>query len=172
VGIKDNKSDFESLTGNEELWAQVLKSSERSAVLVASAAFDTHLERILKGYFVQNSGVSNLLVKSTLNNFAAKINICFCLGLISSDERHDLNLLREIRNAFAHNLFGCDFSNPEIISLVSNLTLARKAKADPTKMEIKHFFNIGMVALDSLILVRLKSISPVIECQNIKVSGK
>jgi len=168
VNLGDDRTDFESLTKNQELWEEVINSSGRNAVLIAAAAFDTHLERILEGYLLQNSSVSNKLINSTLKHFASRIDACFCLGLISEDERHDLNLLRDIRNAFAHNLFGCDFSNPKVAAAVSNLTFPKKAHATPDKVDLKTLFNIGMVILDGLLLQRLQTVIPVSACRNTK----
>jgi DNA-binding MltR family transcriptional regulator len=167
VAIKNDKTNFQSLTDNKELWEEVINSSERSAVLVAGAAFDAHLESILSKYLIQDSGVSKRLVNSTLSNFAAKINTCFCLGLISSDERHDLNLLRDIRNSFAHNLFGCDFTNPDVQLLISSLTLANKTGTTPNDVGIKTYFNINMVMLDKLLILRLNSVKSITECLNV-----
>ena len=163
--IKDKMHDFMSLTGNKSLWDEVLKTSERNAVLIAGAAFDTQLERILKKFLIQGSAISNKIAKSSV--FASKINQCFSLGLISEDERHDLNLLRDIRNAFAHNIFGCDFNNEQVKVAISNLILPKKAKANPDN-GLRVYFNIGMIVLDSLLKNRIESVKACKQLDNMK----
>lgn len=154
--IKDKgKSDFVSLTENKAIWEEVLNTSERSAILVAAAAFDTQLERILLTFLIADSAVSKRIVEAS--SFAQKINLCFALGLISDDERHDLDILRVVRNAFSHNIFGCDFGNAEVVSSVSSLRLARKAAGTP-EVKPRLFFNIGMITLDSLLRARLAAV--------------
>ncbi|MGE0765692.1 MAG: transcriptional regulator [Hyphomicrobiaceae bacterium] len=39
-----------------------------------------------------------------LGTFSARIAACYALALISESEHHDLNQLRRIRNAFAHDI--------------------------------------------------------------------
>ncbi|MFN1584669.1 hypothetical protein [Vibrio rotiferianus] len=47
--IKDDKNKFKGLSNikNASTWFDVLKSDDRSAVLISCAAFDAKLERIL-----------------------------------------------------------------------------------------------------------------------------
>lgn len=157
--IKDSVDDFISLTVNKKLWDEVLNTSERNAVLIAGAAFDTQLERLLKKYLIQDSPVSNKIAESSV--FASKINLCFSLGILTEDERHDLNLLRDIRNAFAHNIFGCDFNNIQVMAAISNLRFPKKATALLDNMPLRMRFNIGMIILDGSLKDRINTIKPV-----------
>jgi hypothetical protein len=52
-----------------------------------------------------------------LASFSAKIQLAYAIGLIGKKVRHDLNSIREIRNAIAHTALQIDFSSPEIKSL-------------------------------------------------------
>jgi len=170
VKIKDSVHDFISLTDNKDLWEEVLNTSERNAVLIAGAALDTQLERLLKKFLVQGSSTSNKIAESSV--FASKINLCFSLGLLSEDERHDLNLLRDIRNAFAHNIFGCDFNNSQVKAAIKNLVFPRKANATPDKVDLRVCFNIGMIILDGFLKERLNVIQPVQELKNMKFANE
>ncbi|MCA0902030.1 DUF4145 domain-containing protein [Microbulbifer agarilyticus] len=157
--IENDTSRFTSLTENGPLWNEVLNTSDRNAALVASAAFDVLLERLLLAFLVQDSAISKGIAKKS--SFANKINLCFSLGLISEEEMHDLNLLRDIRNAFAHNLFDCDFENPKVKIAISNLQLPKKANADHKSIDLRACFNIGMVVLDASIKNRAQTVAPV-----------
>jgi DNA-binding MltR family transcriptional regulator len=166
VKYKEDKTRFHSFERNDEQWNEILNSTARNKVLISGAAIDLILERILEKHLLQES-VSKKLISSSLNRFATRINICFALGLISDDEKHDLNILKEIRNSFAHNLFDCDFLNPDIVREISNFKLGKKAKVSPETAGIDSFFNISILVLENLLQDRLKNTISVSKCSNI-----
>ena len=47
------------------------------------------------------------------------------MGLISESMFHDLNIIRKIRNKFAHQMHGYSFDEPEIVSWCNSLKLAK-----------------------------------------------
>lgn len=64
-----------------------------------------------------------------LRSFAAKISMAYALGIYTEKIQHDLNVVRIIRNAFAHSKKLIDFDDPLIISeLVSAHILRKKFK--------------------------------------------
>lgn len=169
--IKDDKSQFSSFSENSEQWSEILDSSERNAVLIAGAAFDVLLERILQKYLRSDSTKSKQLINGSLGRFSTRINACFCLGLISEDELHDLNVVKEVRNSFAHNIFDCDFSNPDVSKIISSMVLGRKANAKPDIAGTRVYFNICVLTLENLLNSRLQSVVPVTTCNNIIING-
>lgn len=165
--IKDDRSEFYSISESEEIWNEV-QSSDRSAILVVSAAFDTHLERILTKHFIKEGSKAKELLESSLNSFGARISICYCLGLINIDEQKDLNLIRGIRNSFAHNLLNCDFENEKVKTAISNLTLIRKAGEAISELGLKTFFLIGVMILDKALLIRFNETNTIKKCREIE----
>lgn len=164
--IKDNKEDFVSLTSNKDIWNDVLNNSERSGVLTAAAAFEVSLERLLKKLFVQNVSTSKNIAEKS--NFSHKINLCFSLGLITENEKDDLNSLKEIRNAFAHNIFGCNFQNSEVQKYIWALRLPNNINFP--RDSVRNFFNVGMIILDTALNDRLNAIQPIQQKQNLRYS--
>jgi hypothetical protein len=160
--IKDDRDNFVSLTSNKDLWDEVLNNSERSAVLIAAASFEVQLERLLKAYLIQGSSASKDIAEKS--NFATKINLCFSLALINDDERIDLHKLREIRNAFAHNIFGCDFSNSDVSSVIMSLILPSRIKF--CRDSARTYFNIGMIMLDTSLNTRIPRVAAIQELTN------
>jgi hypothetical protein len=64
------------------------------------------LEILLRAFLVQDGKILDRLFfgeLGPLGSFHARIEMAAALGLISSDERHDLNLIRQIRNQIAHH---------------------------------------------------------------------
>jgi DNA-binding MltR family transcriptional regulator len=59
--------------------------------------------------------------EAPLSNFSARIKTAYCLGLITKKEYDDLNLIRKIRNKFAHRLHGYSFDHKEIIDWCNSL---------------------------------------------------
>ena len=76
--------------------------------------------------FMVDDKLSRVLLRSTLNNFATRINLAYCLGLISPDEYADLHTMREIRNYFAHGKRGCTFDDKYAADLCDKLRTPRK----------------------------------------------
>lgn len=164
--IKDNRNAFISLTSNKDIWEEVLNNSERSGVLTAAAAFEVLLERLLLKFLVQDTSTSKNIAEKS--NFAHKINLCFSLGIISEREKDDLNTVREIRNAFAHNIFGCSFRNPDVSKLILSLHLP--SKINFPRDSIRNLFNIGMIMLDRELVGRIETIQPLHKRQNTRYS--
>lgn len=131
----DNKQTPETKTikdeflSNQQYWDNVLKKefekeTDRGAVIFAASLFDEALKNLLTNYLVTNVGSSDDLFETPnapLSTFSSKISFSYRLGLISDKFARDLNLIRKIRNEFAHNIQGCDFSHSGIRSRVLEL---------------------------------------------------
>ena len=59
--------------------------------------------------------------EAPLSSFSARIKTAYCLGLVTKQEFDDLNLIRRIRNRFAHRFHGYTFENQEIIDWCNSL---------------------------------------------------
>jgi DNA-binding MltR family transcriptional regulator len=85
-----------------------------------------------------------------LGNFSNKINIAFCLGLINKLVKKDLDLVRKIRNKFAHDLF-TSFEDSQIKSWSKELkfheiSMLTKPPTGATELQI---FQVGVNQLIS-----------------------
>ena len=82
--------------------------SERSAVVLGAARIDYSLERLIKKVMHHNSGGDDNLFSPDrpLGSFSSKIALACRLGLISMDVEHALQMIRKIRNDFAHSIEG------------------------------------------------------------------
>jgi len=58
-----------------------------------------------------------------LGTFSARIKTARALGLITEDERHDLDILRDLRNAFAHEV-GANFAERSVRDQCRSLKLS------------------------------------------------
>jgi mannitol operon repressor len=82
--------------------------SDRGLALVGGAVVDDKLRATLAAFFVECSAVAKLIDQGNapLGAFSARADACLALGLIDDFEYSEINLVRKIRNEFAHGLHG------------------------------------------------------------------
>lgn len=96
--------------------------SHRGCALAAAAFLDERLKQLLQASFVERCGKSLLDGQNApLSTFSARILAAEGLGLIPPKAARDLNLIRKIRNEFAHRLDCDSFDDPQISSLCREL---------------------------------------------------
>jgi DNA-binding MltR family transcriptional regulator len=118
-GAKSIKSFYNNLLRQE-----FEKETDRGAVILAASLFEINLESLLKTFLVPDISRSDDLFEGAtapLSNFSSKILMSYRLGLISKNFARDLNLVRRIRNEFAHNIHGCSFDHSSVKSRVNEL---------------------------------------------------
>lgn len=79
--------------------------SDRGAAIFSSTFFENQLRTILSETLRKTKSTEQLLDEASggLNTFSSRINICYSLGYITNYELSELNLVKKIRNKFAHN---------------------------------------------------------------------
>jgi len=89
------------------------KESDRAAVILGAAKIDLTIYEILRRFLVASPSANDELLDgdTPLATFSAKINILYRLGLVDADFARALHLIRRIRNAFAHELSGCQLES-------------------------------------------------------------
>lgn len=96
--------------------------SDRAAAVLGGAQLEHMLELLLRSHFASQDEASNLLAPtSPLGAYLSKARLCFCLGLISLNQFHDLKVVAKIRNKFAHGLHDLKFETESIKGLCNNL---------------------------------------------------
>ncbi|MBN2095230.1 MAG: hypothetical protein JW727_04225 [Candidatus Aenigmarchaeota archaeon] len=103
------------------------KETDRAAVILVVALFDSALESLLRNYLVPSpSGRDEVFngLNAPLSAFSSKINLSFRLGLISHQFCRDLHIIRKIRNDFAHDIHNCSFENSRVKSRVGELVVS------------------------------------------------
>lgn len=102
------------------------KETDRGCVLFATSYLDKALSDLLYCALVSDKKVENDLFEGNapLASFSARIKMAFYLGKISKVERRDLDLLRKIRNEFAHNADEIDFEVEKIKSQCRELSFS------------------------------------------------
>jgi len=132
-----------------EHWQDVFLSefegeSERASVILAAAVLDEALTTLLRSFLVPTSGSQDSLLDGAyapFSTFNSKIDICYRLGIISSQMCRDLHIIRKIRNEFSHNVTGCNFDNPGVRNRVTELV--RSSQINERHADIRTSFPAG-----------------------------
>ncbi len=114
------KPDLEDL---ERFLHDLQSESERGLALVAASVLDDKLRGVLAAFFVEGKVGLGLLDSGNapLGTFSARADACLTLGLIDDFEYSEINLIRKVRNEFAHGLHGTTFQKEPIRGFCSNL---------------------------------------------------
>ena len=94
--------------------------SDRGMVLIAAAYLEEILGVMLGAHLV-DVDVDRDLRKSLLTDpgspfgtFSSRIKGTYALGLIGPDMRHNLDVIRDVRNLFAHHYRKLEFASPDV----------------------------------------------------------
>lgn len=95
------------------------KESDRGCVIFSAAILEDGLEQLLRAICRTDDPSVDRIVDSLFqtyapfSTFSAKIHVTYALGLIPKDLREILDLIRKIRNDFAHKKGSVTFQTPE-----------------------------------------------------------
>lgn len=123
------------------------KETERGAALAAAAFVDDLLQRTIAAFLLKGDSGEKLLegFNAPLGSFSARITAAHALGLISDIERGECDLIRKIRNEFAHKV-KMTFEDERVKGLCSSFVLSAKPYADVT-VSSRGAFSTAAVAL-------------------------
>jgi mannitol operon repressor len=115
----------EHLADFRRVLAEINAESPRGRVMVATAMIDDLLGRTIAARLVDAPEVGKLLegFNAPLGSFSARVVAAYGLGVISKREFDDLQIIRKIRNDFAHRT-GVSFADDSIKDRAMLLTMA------------------------------------------------
>ena len=145
------------------IWSQQLQSeTERGLATTAAAILEHLVARLIERFLLDDSSATKRLLGpfSSLSSFAARTAAAFSLGLISEDERDDLDCIREIRNDFAHQPTSPSFSDQSIADKVRNLKIPKLVPSeivDQSTLPPRQLFTNGVSMLATFISIRTEN---------------
>jgi len=87
----------------ESFISRFASETDRAAAVLGATLLDVRLEEVFRENFAANH--AELLGRSgPLATFSSRINLAFALQWLDEDTFHDLDVIRDIRNDFAHHL--------------------------------------------------------------------
>jgi hypothetical protein len=108
----------------EFLQKEFKNETDRGAVVLTASLMENALTNVLKKYLTPSTSSQDELFDSPMapfSTFGSKIQIAQRLGLISVRLSRDLNLIKKMRNEFAHNVHGSSLESGKIKDLLTNL---------------------------------------------------
>jgi hypothetical protein len=148
-----------------EITQELLRVSDRARAVLLGAEIDRFLKQILDAYFLPKGPRSGRLLESTgpLGTLTARIEATYRLGLLRPEWHHDLQIVSEIRNQFAHGSVGMTLNTQSARDLCNNLIYGKKWIEHGRKLDPRHgdnpqtrFVATGIVLLGHLCIVRSK----------------
>ena len=114
--------------------------SQAGWVLVTAALLAESLERLLltKMRTLSNKKAKQIVKNGPLRNLAAKIDLAWAFELVDDPVHHDLTVIRDIRNEFAHSITEVDFDSPEVIKHMKKFN-GWNAKEDQFDLFVERF---------------------------------
>lgn len=110
---------------------------DRSMVLNMAAFAEDTLELLLLSYMREAKQAKELVngFNAPLGTFSTRIKAAFVLGLMCKDAYQTLEILRRIRNSFAHNWEGVSLDREDIASLIGQLPRSRMDEIENSRLE-------------------------------------
>ena len=95
--------------------------------------------------------------QAPLGTFSAKIEMAYRLQLIDKETKESINLIRKVRNEFAHNLMKCNFSNTKILDYNKKLYSIFKSEMKDGRKKFEEGETGNFLAVVSLLLFIIRS---------------
>lgn len=120
-----------------ELVGRLEKQDDRNLSLMLAAYMEDILGSVLLHYLVDGASAKELVTgfNAPLGTFASRTRAAHALGLISDQQSRTLNLIRKIRNQFAHNWELESFDHPSIGGILDSMDIRHigEAPESPTR---------------------------------------
>ena len=108
------------------------QENDRAIAIISACLIDNLLEGILRAFYIRDPKVKMIFKNDQiLQSLFAKINVAYFSGLIPQVIYHDLKLICEIRNKFAHEVTtDLDFNNSMICQRIGKCIMRPKTIDD------------------------------------------
>jgi len=130
------KSELEKIEEFQDFRTSLTSETDRGSVLMAAAFIEDKLLQMLKDFMVKNKSIQKKIFEGNgaLATFSSKIQMAYLLGLIPKNIFDDLNILKRLRNDFAHNAKPISFKTDYVKDRCNALQVVSKtAFRDDTK---------------------------------------
>lgn len=118
-----------------EIVAELETYQPRALGIVTAAIVEDRLTTALKVRLSRHEAVAKSFLdyRGAAGSFSAKIDFGYLLEMYGADTRHDLHIIRDIRNKFAHTPAAKDFDYQSIADKCKSLKLPNNKLAELRK---------------------------------------
>lgn len=112
---------------------ELSEETDRGMALITTSFIDELLRRVLLAYFIEGKTSSSLVegFNAPLGTLATRASAAVALGLVSYKEFAEIEIIRKIRNKFAHHVH-VSFKDASVSDLCKNLVFAAQDYDDVT----------------------------------------
>jgi DNA-binding MltR family transcriptional regulator len=133
-----------------------VNESDRGVALIATAWLDDVLEKLIRTGFRSEDKIADSVLKDTggLSTFSARIKVAYLMGLLEKSAYLDLNIIRKIRNDFAHFRKPITFEDENISDRCTNLRTIiefNKLASEPARSTRQEFLVASFVLIRYLL---------------------
>jgi len=123
MGEQDHLESQLDVNDLQRLYETFREETDRGAAIVGAAYLEARLAELLAAFLTKEATQAKGDLKWPLESYRKRVILAHWMGLISDDERHDLEGIGAIRNRFAHKGHALSFSDPYIVAECGNLRL-------------------------------------------------
>lgn len=118
------KAGNQSLADLNRFLSLIGSQDDRAAVLSLATFIEDTLGRLLIAYFRNCKETQDLVegFSAPLGTLGARVKAGYSFGLLTRDQYKDIEILRKIRNEFAHNWEGVSFERQDIRARLKELS--------------------------------------------------
>lgn len=153
-----NEANIADLPGFIE---ELQQGPDRTTAILAGVFIDELLRMLLESFLVADAKVQKELFspERPLSTLSARTKMAYSLGLISKVAYDDIEIIRNIRNAFAHSLHGISFEHELVRKEVRSLHCIQQFQP-PADAPSRYFYIIATVILLSYIVRKVNETLP------------
>ena len=113
-----------SLEKLNRFMSEIRKQDDQAMVLSLATFLEDTLGRLLLAYFRSCKATKELVegFNAPLGTFGSRIKAVYAFGMVTDDQFKDMEILRKVRNHFAHNWEGVSFERNDIQALIGQLS--------------------------------------------------
>jgi DNA-binding MltR family transcriptional regulator len=160
---EEGRRELDSL---KPFWKAHESASDRAVAIVSAILLDNLLERLIKTSYVKDPNVNTIFKdEHILRSFHTKISVAYFSGLIPKDFYHDLKLICDIRNKFAHDVVAdLKFDDERIVRRINQFSQINEelAKIYPPRLRfaltVSHIAGLLLAWCQLLSKVRLPNL--------------
>ena len=152
----ETKHQIPQVLIDEQQWSsfshELKLESDRGSAVLSAIWIEELLTRKFKNLFSKgNSDARKTLYNfnGPFSSFSSKITAAYCLGWLEQDTYHDINLVRKIRNTFAHHLHGISLECAEITTLINRFKTPKKYYSDWGRLNVVANSETGGVIINN-----------------------
>ncbi len=131
--------------------------SDRAVAIVGSALLSTHLDQLLRSFFIDDPAEAQDLLgeDSPLGGFGARIRLAYALGLISREERQDLWSIHKIAHFFIREMEELSFRDDPLGAWCLALDLPNRLMVPGESRKPRRMFVFAVALLARQLALRI-----------------